>query len=49
MSGHDRIAEAFASSGKRAALMPYMMGGYPDLETSARIGDAYADAGADLV
>jgi len=49
VSGHERIAEAFASSGKRAALMPYMMGGYPDVETSARIGEAYADAGADLV
>src|SRR5687767_3200576 len=29
--------------------MPYMMGGFPDLETSARIGDAYAVGGADLV
>ena len=49
MSGIDRIAEAFAGSGKRAALMPYLMGGFPDLETSARIGEAYADGGADLV
>jgi tryptophan synthase alpha chain len=30
-------------------LMPYLMGGFPDMETSARIGEAYADAGADLV
>jgi tryptophan synthase alpha chain len=29
--------------------MPYLMGGYPDLETSRRIGEAYADAGADIV
>jgi tryptophan synthase alpha chain len=43
------IARAFAESGKRAALMPYLMGGFPDLETSLRIGEAYADAGADLV
>jgi tryptophan synthase alpha chain len=52
MSGIERIAEAFASAhaaGRRAALMPYMMGGYPDLETSRRIGFAYADGGADLI
>jgi tryptophan synthase alpha chain len=48
-AGAERIAEAFAASGKRAALMPYLMGGFPDLETSARIGEAYADGGADLV
>ena len=29
--------------------MPYLMGGYPDVETSKAIGLAYADAGADLV
>ena len=29
--------------------MPYMMGGFPDVEASARIGEAYADAGADLI
>ena len=52
MSGIERIAEAFASAaadGRRAALMPYMMGGFPDLETSRAIGLAYAEAGADLV
>jgi tryptophan synthase alpha chain len=52
LSGVDRIAEAFASAradGRRAALMPYVMGGFPDLETSRRIGLAYADAGASLV
>jgi tryptophan synthase alpha chain len=52
VSGVDRIAEAFASAdadGRRAALMPYLMGGFPDLDTSRRIGLAYADAGADLV
>jgi tryptophan synthase alpha chain len=43
------IADAFARNGKRAALMPYLMGGFPDLEGSRRIGEAYADAGADLV
>jgi tryptophan synthase alpha chain len=52
VSGVERIAEAFASSrasGRRAALMPYLMGGFPDLETSRRIGIAYAESGADLV
>ncbi len=29
--------------------MPYLMGGFPSLDASAAIGEAYADAGADLV
>ena len=49
MSGEQRIAAAFASHGKRAALMPYLMGGFPDLDASRRIGEACADAGADLL
>jgi tryptophan synthase alpha chain len=49
LSGSERIAAAFAGSGKRAALMPYMMGGFPDRERSRAIGQAYAEAGADLV
>src|SRR5579864_287645 len=52
MDGTERIAEAFArarSDGRRAALMPYLMGGYPDLDTSANIGLAYARAGCNLV
>ena len=32
------IAAAFAGEGRRAALMPYMMGGFPDMETSRRVG-----------
>jgi tryptophan synthase alpha chain len=48
-TGVDRIAGAFASHGKRAALMPYLMGGYPDLDGSAAAGRAAAAAGADLV
>jgi tryptophan synthase alpha chain len=51
-TGIDAIAEAFArarANGRRAALMPYLMGGYPDLDTSRAIGLAYADGGADLV
>lgn len=48
-TGVERIAQAFANSGKRAALMPYLMGGFPDLAGSLAIGEAYADGGADLV
>ena len=29
--------------------MPYLMGGFPGLDASRAIGEAYADAGADLV
>ena len=50
--GVHRIAEAFASaraSGRRAALMPYLMGGFPTLEASRRIAIAYAENGADLI
>ncbi len=49
MTGIERIAAAFADSPRRAALMPYLMGGFPDLPTSLAIGEAYADAGADLI
>ncbi|MFL5895843.1 MAG: tryptophan synthase subunit alpha [Thermoleophilaceae bacterium] len=45
----DRIATAFAHVGKRAALMPYLMGGHPDVETSRACLDAAVDAGADLI
>jgi tryptophan synthase alpha chain len=55
-TGVERIAAAFAgikapppAPNRRAALMPYLMGGFPDVEASVRIGEAYADAGADLV
>ena len=47
--GIDRIAAAFESHGKQAALMPYLMGGFPDLDTSIAAGVAAADAGADLM
>jgi len=50
-SGIERIAAAFAGarSQGRAALMPYLMGGFPDMTTSAAVIDAYADTGADLI
>ena len=50
--GVERIAEAFErarADGRRAAFMPYMMGGYPDLEGSRRIGAAYIEGGADMI
>jgi tryptophan synthase alpha chain len=43
------IAAAFSAHGKRAALMPYLMGGYPSIEGSVDAGLAAADAGADLL
>jgi tryptophan synthase alpha chain len=43
------IATAFSAHGKRAALMPYLMGGYPSIEGSVEAGLAAADAGADLL
>jgi tryptophan synthase alpha chain len=52
VSGTERIAEAFESAradGRRAALMPYMMAGFPDLERSREIARAYVDGGADLI
>jgi len=52
MTGAERIAEAFArarADGRQAALMPYLMGGFPDLAVSRQIGLAYADAGANLI
>ncbi len=45
----DRIAAAFAGHGKRAALMPYLMGGFPDVDSSLAAGEAAAAAGADLI
>jgi tryptophan synthase alpha chain len=48
-TGHDRIAAGFALRRGSAALMPYLMGGFPDMATSRAIGEAYADNGADIV
>jgi tryptophan synthase alpha chain len=49
VSGIERIARAFSEHGKRAALMPYIMGGYPTLAESLRIGQACVQAGADII
>jgi tryptophan synthase alpha chain len=49
--GARRIAGAFAAARAdgRSALIPYVVAGYPDAETSFEIAMAAADAGADLV
>ncbi|HVP01960.1 MAG TPA: tryptophan synthase subunit alpha [Solirubrobacteraceae bacterium] len=49
IAGAARIRAAFAAAPGRAALMPYLMGGFPDMATSDAIAQAYADGGADLV
>src|SRR5436190_5426149 len=45
------IETAFAAvrAEGRAALMPYLMGGFPDQRTATAVAEAYADAGADLI
>jgi tryptophan synthase alpha chain len=45
------IESAFAAARTegRAALMPYLMGGFPDQATATAVAGAYADAGADLI
>ncbi len=50
-AGVERIREAFEGARRegRAALMPYMMGGFPDADTSIAVAEAYAEFGADLV
>ena len=45
----DAIGRAFADAPGRAALMPYLMGGFPTIDGSKEVGFAYADGGADLV
>jgi len=48
-TGVQRIADAFADAKGSAALMPYLMAGYPTLEQSVAIGEACVRAGADLL
>ena len=50
-AGARRIAAAFARAraDRRAALIPYVVAGYPDAETSVEIALAVADAGAELL
>jgi tryptophan synthase alpha chain len=48
-TGVQRMADAFAATGKRAALMPYLMAGFPTLEQSIAIGRACVQGGADVL
>src|SRR4051794_41880654 len=50
-AGAARIAAAFAAAAAegRAALIPYVVAGYPDAEASFAAALACADAGADLL
>jgi tryptophan synthase alpha chain len=50
-AGAQRIAAAFAAARRadRAALIPYIVAGYPDADTSFHIALAAVDAGADLL
>ena len=50
-TGEEQILAAFqaARDEDRAALMPYMMAGFPDRESSLAVAAAYADSGADLI
>lgn len=50
-AGAQRIAAAFARARAdgRAALIPYVVAGYPDAETSFTVALAASDAGADLL
>ena len=49
--GSRRIGEAFAAArtGGRIAFVPYVVAGYPDIETSEALALATLDAGADLL
>lgn len=51
VAGEERILAAFAAAKDegRAALMPYLMAGYPDRESSLAVASSYVEAGADLV
>jgi tryptophan synthase alpha chain len=50
-AGARRIAAAFAAAARdhRAALVPYVVAGYPDADTSFEAALAAADAGADVL
>ena len=51
IAGEQRIRATFAAAKDegRAALMPYMMAGFPDRDSGLAVARAYVDAGADLI
>jgi tryptophan synthase alpha chain len=48
-AGAQRIEAAITGAPGTAALMPYVMGGYPDHDTSIAIAKACIEGGADLI
>src|SRR5215218_4989277 len=47
MTGSEKLRAAFP--GERAALIPYLTAGYPTLAGAREVGEAYLEAGADVV
>ena len=47
MNGGGRLRQAFPEG--RTALIPYLTGGYPTLEGAREVGEAYLEAGADVI
>jgi tryptophan synthase alpha chain len=48
-AGAQRIEDAIKGAPGKAALMPYVMGAYPDHDTSIAIAKACVEGGADLI
>lgn len=48
-AGAERIERAIRGADGRAALMPYVMGGYPDHDGSIAVAKACVEGGADLI
>jgi tryptophan synthase alpha chain len=48
-TGEQRLTGAFGREGRAAALMPYLMAGFPSMQESLAIGHACVDAGADVI
>ncbi len=48
-AGAERIERAIRSAPGKAALMPYVMGGYPDHDASIAIMQACVEGGADVI
>jgi len=44
-----RLEECFHGSGKNALLMPYITGGFPDMDGCRRVLRAFIDGGADII
>ncbi len=47
VTGSEKLQAAFSEG--RAALVPYLTAGYPSLEGAYEVGEAYVEAGADVV